>query len=775
MNQDILKIIIVLISLSLNLHSQSSDLDLLPSELRDKINELDSESSNEESNKLIQANLDNTKENIQQLKKETSEKFGFDFFYTKPNIASEVLDIPLGANYKISYGDTLEVLLVGEVNELYKISVDLSGSLIIPNVGKVVVKELTLQDAEIKLNNLIEKRYLQTTANLTVAEASLKKISIIGSVSNPGTYVVNPFTTALESISYAGGPMEQASLRNISINSSNGNSQTIDLYDFLISGERDSDVSLQNGDTVVVRSTDNYAEVKGQVLREGIYEYSANDTFEQIIDYALGVNSYANESNIYATFLNDNQIINERINLDEKIGSRILTQLYVGKKEVIDNKMIFVQGSEVTDGFYEYNNNQSLKSVLDKLFFSNDIYPFYSILKHESAFGVFFETFALGDPSTYDNINLKNNPELFFFSKEEIITFFEQKSLEDEFLQQEIRSGFSDKSQSNQLFKGKDYYKFIKVSELIPLIIGDRNFRIPLKGKISPRIIYDYFGINSDVQVSDVTVKTKTDVIESAYNNIVDASEISFISLPNNDEDVFFVTIDGRVNNPGRYLVNSDTTVNDMYKIAGGLRDNASLNGIIFTRESIKTKEIKAIESSRKVLADILVANIANPLSPSSVSMDIEGILNLASDVNPVGRLVGALSPDSQLSVSTALRPGDAIFVPAQLNSITIIGEVLNPITIGLEEQYSIDDYIEFSGGLTEFADESNIYIIQPNGESFIYSKTFFTKEKYLNPGDTIVVPRDIERLSAIPAVSIAAKILADISFAAASLNSLSN
>ena len=43
------------------------------------------------------------------------------------------------------------------------------------------------------------------------------------------------------------------------------------------------------------------------------------------------------------------------------------------------------------------------------------------------------------------------------------------------------------------------------------------------------------------------------------------------------------------------------------------------------------------------------------------------------------------------------------------------------------------------------------------------------------SPGDTIVVPRDLNQLEGLPLVSVATKIISDIAFSAASLNVLKN
>ena len=43
------------------------------------------------------------------------------------------------------------------------------------------------------------------TIDLSLKNLSAKKISIVGAVNNPGTYLVNPFTTISNALAYSGG------------------------------------------------------------------------------------------------------------------------------------------------------------------------------------------------------------------------------------------------------------------------------------------------------------------------------------------------------------------------------------------------------------------------------------------------------------------------------------------------------------------------------------------------------------------------------------------
>ena len=87
----------------------------------------------------------------------------------------------------------------------------------------------------------------------------------------------------------------------------------------------------------------------------------------------------------------------------------------------------------------------------------------------------------------------------------------------------------------------------------------------------------------------------------------------------------------------------------------------------------------------------------------------------------------------------------------------------------------SFDDYIKASGGYTSFADKRSGFIIRANGEAIPASFNVFGGNTDIYPGDTIVVPRDLNQLEGLPLLSVATKIISDIAFSAASLNAISN
>ena len=106
---------------------------------------------------------------------------------------------------------------------------------------------------------------------------------------------------------------------------------------------------------------------------------------------------------------------------------------------------------------------------------------------------------------------------------------------------------------------------------------------------------------------------------------------------------------------------------------------------------------------------------------------------------------------------------------------ISVSGEVLNPTTLQFRDDMTYLEYIDRVGGFSKYADKNGIYVIRANGESELLVRGLFEKGNYPQPGDTIVVPRNYDQINALPLISVATGIIADIAFASASLNAISN
>ena len=136
-----------------------------------------------------------------------------------------------------------------------------------------------------------------------------------------------------------------------------------------------------------------------------------------------------------------------------------------------------------------------------------------------------------------------------------------------------------------------------------------------------------YLGFSSDQPLENV-VSTVNGFKEKSLFTELDAKDVYSITIPNSGFNEFIVEIKGQVNTPGKYLVNSTTTLNDLYKIAGGLKKSASASGVVFVRESVKEKEILALKNAKKILSDSYISNLNNPLGSQQALTEISLLLS---------------------------------------------------------------------------------------------------------------------------------------------------
>jgi protein involved in polysaccharide export with SLBB domain len=114
--------------------------------------------------------------------------------------------------------------------------------------------------------------------------------------------------------------------------------------------------------------------------------------------------------------------------------------------------------------------------------------------------------------------------------------------------------------------------------------------------------------------------------------------------------------------------------------------------------------------------------------------------------------------------------------VPRNPNTINVLGEVLNPIAFEYNKRTTVRSAIDNAGGYQDYADKRKVYVIKANGIIEMEKRNIFIRSVQLEPGDTIVVPRKIiTNNPGLEALLPITKILSDLAFSAAAIETLSN
>jgi len=695
--------------------------------------------------------------------------FGFDFINSIPKSISTTSDLPVPSDYVISLGDKLKIILTGGKNAIYSLQVGMDGSILIPELGAINFFGDSIKDIRKKIKQLVELSYVGVDVSVSLETLAAKKINIIGAVKNPGTYIVSPFSTITSSLSYSGGFEDYASLRNIVV-LRDGEKINFDLYEFLILGSRDSDINIQQSDTILVQATNNHVEIAGAVNRPKIYEYKSDDKYSDLINFALGLKREGDELNISVLMNEDGRKITRKISKNNIIANQNIEALYVGKSVNTIDKGVFISGNAVTSGYYA-STDADMSEFLKNLKFSSEIYPFYATYQSTISSGLMVKSsaFSLSDPDSYSDLKVSNNTDIHFFDRKDldILNFEEEETLSDLLIVEEKIEDEEKEDKENK----ENPINNVNGSDLVSISLPGESLSIPLKGKISPRQIHLFLGSSSDIDYAKVSVVTNKATFTDAYQKYFDAEEIVAISFPSIRENLIEVEIRGEVTNPGTYTVSSSTTLSDLYRLAGGLRDAAFEPGIRFLRDEVKQKQIRAIKEAKSLLTDTMIQK-SNSISAGGM-VDIEAILQLADLVEPSGRIAGEFFENSESSNQFLLKNNDSIFIPSTSYEVVVQGEVLNSSSFIFDKSMDYKDYINAAGGFSDYADKRAVFVIKANGLSVTSGNNVFSGQAKIEPGDTIVVPRNLNQLEALPMISMATKIIADIAFSAASLNAI--
>ncbi len=250
-------------------------------------------------------------------------QFGYDLFKRASSLfisgaAGAIL--PVGPDYVIGPGDQFILTLWGTTEGIYNLIVSKEGKVTLPKVGVIPLAGVRFGELEQTLKRHLAKYY--TNLNLSVAMGTLKTytIYVVGEVANPGSYALSSLSNVGTALFAAGGPTKMGTLRRVQVLRAGKVIATVDLYDFLLKGDRSQAIKLQNEDTVFVSLIGPVAGVSGMVYRPAIYEMKGQETIGDVIAMAGGILPTALGGRLQLTRYDDNQ---RKVLIDIVLGDRL--------------------------------------------------------------------------------------------------------------------------------------------------------------------------------------------------------------------------------------------------------------------------------------------------------------------------------------------------------------------------------------------------------------------------------------------------------------------
>jgi polysaccharide biosynthesis/export protein len=297
------------------------------------------------------------------------EQFGYDLFSEIPITYSPVTNIPVPQGYLVGSGDTLIVQLFGKTNVEYKLVVTRDGMVLIPELGPVQVSGLTFQEVKELLNSRFQEELFGINVSVTMGELQTIRIRIIGEVEKPGSYTVASMTNLMNALFASGGVKRTGSLRNIQLKRNDKIVDNFDLYEALLKGKLNTNLSIQHDDVIFVPAIGPTIGVGGEVKRPAIFELKNERTVGEVIQLAGGLLPTAALNSSHIERIEEGQF-HTLIDLDLPLSNINKTVIQPGDllrivavKNVID-KVVLLSGHVMYPGGYQFKKNMHISYLL---------------------------------------------------------------------------------------------------------------------------------------------------------------------------------------------------------------------------------------------------------------------------------------------------------------------------------------------------------------------------------------------------------------------------
>jgi len=657
----------------------------------------------------------------------TIQPFGYEIFQLSESLFEPSMYVSTPASYLLGPGDELTISVWGETKLNYQLTVNRDGNLVVPEVGPVSANGQTIQQFREKLLRRMTNIYSglrngAPTANtfLDVSLGKLKTIQVyvLGEVARPGGYVVSSMSTVFHALYLAGGPTANGTMREIQISRDDKAASSVDLYDYIVRGDKSKDIRLQDGDVVFVKPAVKRVAVVGRVLRPAIYETKEKETLADLLSICGGLlfDSYFDRLHVERVIPFEQRKFYSKNILDIDLEFSSLKDLKKSSYVLEDGDIVTVQkisdqpfnrvtitGNVNKPGAYQWRDGMTVKDVimladsLQRNTFSERGTLFRTLPNLRKEILAFNPRLALaGDQE--NNLPLKNEDSLVVYKESQ---FFPEHTV----------------TIGGAVRKPGAYVRNEKMTpgDLAVLAGGLKEEGLTKGWQIS-RLDTSKLGVYARIYTMDMPAEYwRSHTSEPFY--LQDFDHVFVPSDPKFSEPKV-VQVSGYAMYPGPYIIqNERERLSDILRRAGGAKPGAYLEASTLIRKQNNAGLIPI--DFKKALDD----------------------------------------PSSRDNVE--VQNGDSVYIAFHDDVVYVRGEVFVPSAVLYKKGASLSYYLKQAGGVREEGDEGKTVVFLPGGKK--WESSWFADPDIL-PGSSILVPRKIEKEDkTLPVLRDLATILASL------------
>ncbi|MBC6904715.1 ATPase [Saccharophagus sp. K07] len=706
--------------------------------------------------------------------------FGRDLFASGVEAFRPATDIPVPANYVLGPGDTLVIQLYGKENIAHSLVLNREGQIQFPQIGPVTLAGLTFEKAQKVIEQIVSEQMIGIKASVTMGALRTIRIFVLGEVERPGSFTVGSLATMTNALFASGGITEVGSMRNVQLKRGGQVITSLDLYDLLLLGDTSKDSRLLPGDVIFVPPIGKTVSVTGQVKRPATYEIKKEATVNTLIQLAGGL---TNNAYLPISYLVRHDSFGERtlINIDLSTPQGKQYELQDGDLLSIASKLDFVNNQVTLAGHVKRPGPRSWKPDLrftDLIPSPRELLPNpdidIALIQRFSLETRRVEVLLFSPTEAWQSPGSAKDPLLQGFDVVQLFNYDDKRDeqLADVVTQLEAQARFNERKKVVAISGSVRFPGVYPISEgmttkdLIQLAGGLTESALDTNGEITR------YGIDEERRrvVIHIAVNFSDEPVPIEPG---DTLQVKQIPLWKQKETVEIL---GEVMFPGTYTILPGETLVDVLTRAGGLTPHAYPLGAVFSRQELRELEQQRLTELKDKLQSEIAARSAG-LATGQEEIGVEEAEQLIKNLNsikPLGRMVIDLPAILENSAhhDFQLEHGDTLTIPRYKPSVTVVGEVQYPTSHFYDPSLDAQTYIERSGGFKKNADEARVYIVKANGSVMQpdNSAWFRSNKGRIQPGDTIVVPLETDRVDKLTVWARATQIIYQAALGAAAL-----
>lgn len=650
--------------------------------------------------------------------------FGHDFFNNKKLSFEPNDNMATPAGYILGPGDEIIIDVWGINEASISQTITPEGLVFISQVGPVQLSGLSIEKATDKIRSVLSSKYSLTgeypesQVSVTLGKVRSITVNVLGEVNSPGTYRLSALTSVFNALYRAGGISPNGTLRNIQVFRSGRLIANSDLYDFIFHGKSSNNISLCDGDLIIVPIYHALVEMHGGLKRPMIYEAKEGETLDKLIEYAGGfaVHAYSEVLTVQR-HASDNMKVFTVKNTDcssFKLNDKDVVTVHSNNRDDIFDNRVIINGMVVRPGAYAIGGEiatvrqlvEHAGGLLDDAFTSRA-----QLLREKPDRTKEIKAISIGaimDGSVPDVLLHKND--ILIISNSRDINVIGNIHI----------NGYVNNPGTYYFADG------MTIEDLILLAGGLSNGASLARVDVSRSIINGNSKSASDTIAMTYSLSINKDlVVDNNPSFTLQPNDIVSVRKSPSYVEPKRILVSGEINFPGEYtLVTNNDRLSDIYLKAGKSTPNAFIAGSMLKRRLSK-EELNVRRNLSRLISSVNLSEddslkIANVRADSVYFMGI----NLDKALE---------NPGSEYDV--VLHDGDELIIPSMTNTVRIQGEVLYPNTVTYKKNASVSYYVNQAGGFSNVAKRSKVYVVHMNGNVSVGMRA------KVEAGSEIIVP----------------------------------